>query len=87
MPLLTEQELERIEEDTRQEIAGECGRLGLDDVEALIASHRQQGALIKELAEELRACVSILGIAVEANVTGAHTIRERARAALSKVPR
>jgi hypothetical protein len=53
MPLLTEQELERIEEDTRQEIAGECGRLGLDDVEALIASHREQGALIKELAEAL----------------------------------
>jgi hypothetical protein len=57
------------------------------DIPALLASHREQGALIKELAEELRACVSILGIAVEANVPGAHTIRERARAALSKVPR
>lgn len=54
-------------------------------IERAIAAERQRiyREVVGPLVEALASAVSILGVAVEANVTGAHTIRERLRAAIA----
>jgi hypothetical protein len=81
MPLLTEQELERIEALGARWITEEY-------LIALIASHREQGALIKELAEVLdELLLSADHQTKPTHLTYVDCKWCRARAALSKVPR
>lgn len=73
-------------------ICHECQRPGhfSDDCPehaTLRAEQRERERIMREvvgpLGEAVEAAVSILGVAINANVTGAHTIRERLRAALA----
>jgi hypothetical protein len=81
MPLLTEQELERIEALGARWMTEEY-------LIALIASHREQGALIKELAEACRmAREFVLESDRSRNTPGWEPTRNAIDAALSKVPR
>jgi hypothetical protein len=84
MPLLTEPELERIAKQANDhdpwDIYSSPGTPG--DILALVVSHREQGALIKELAEAARHVV------MEWRLHGQLTDScRKLEAALSKVPR
>jgi hypothetical protein len=77
--MLTEQELERIEALGARWMTEEY-------LIALIASHREQGALIRELAEALRGEIGPSRSDCNERRCGACS-RCRSMAALSKVPR
>jgi hypothetical protein len=85
MPLLTEQELGRIEKRAAFEAPSELEA----EIKALLASHREQGALIKELAEALEdvltngACSCVL----RGPCSRCIVAFDEGQAALSKVPR